>query len=181
MGLNPSCNSVDPKLALPVVGDGPWKRDLAEQIKQELTSALPEDDSLLLLWEEKEEERSIYKEGTEAWKLARSGIHFPGMAKPEDTEQVTLVSMEGTLYGWRFCRAWYYWICSTSSGRFSIPKPEADAFNDEWGTEIRADGYAGGHTPFRDVSTYHVDTSRGLEVLLKLLKDKFGQSAPEEG
>lgn len=172
--VNPSCNipAREKGLAFPVVGDGPWKQDVAAQIMQELEASMPVEDRGLLSWQSETRECEVYKEGSKPWQMARAGIYVPGAAEPEDIETVALTRVRAVLYGWKFTRAWYYWVCSAVDPGAVIPKAEADAFNKQWREEVRADGYAGGHEPFGDVCTYHVDTMRGLAALVGWLRQR---------
>jgi hypothetical protein len=174
--VNPSCNipAREKGLAFPVVGDGPWKENVAKAIMDELVAARPPEDHDLIVWQNETQTCEVYKEGSKPWQMARMGIHVPGTATPEDIETVTLTRVCTQLYGWRFSRAWYYWICSATDATRVIPKAEADEFNEQWREEVRADGFGGGHDPFGDVRTYHVDTMRGLAALVTRLRQKFG-------
>jgi hypothetical protein len=159
MGLNPSCNNVQGK-GLPVLGDPPFSAEAAETAKTELSMAIQD-----ALFDVKEETRRVFKKGSKGDRMGRMGISAPYDGMNDDIEEVTLYRIEARALGWRFYRAWYYWSCSTDQR--PIPEVAARAMNDEWGQQIRVDGFAGGTSVDGPVSSYHVDTLAGLLRLVK--------------
>lgn len=162
MGLNPSCNNVVGN-ALPVLGDPPFPLDLAARAKEELLRVLPE-----AVFEDKVETREVYRKGTRAHQMASAGMHFPGMAGPDDIETIEVQAVRATALGWTFQRAWYYWICTTADR--PIPRAEASRLNETWRKQVRVDGFAGGRDVRADVQGYHVDTADGLAALVAAIR-----------
>jgi len=60
-------------------------------------------------YQEGEEEREVWKPGTEAYRLAKSGVHFSNMGGPEDIITVRVSKVRGKLGKFQFTRCWYYW------------------------------------------------------------------------
>jgi hypothetical protein len=166
MALNPS-NRLDVGFkGYPTRGDPPFIEKCKDQATAELRDAgLPRGSETLTLCE-----REVYKQDSDAHKMASAGIHMPGMATPDDMEWVWLYSVEAKAYGYKFDRAWYYWIVRTKSKEHYIPQSAAEEFNEKFGKEVRVDGFAGGQDVRGDVSGYHVDTVRGLAALVEMLK-----------
>ena len=76
----------------------------------------------------------------------------------------------GTLAGWSFKRAWYYWVASGPG----IPPEKAEEFHQKWGKEVRVEGHCGCPSPLDycegfAVGSYHIDTQRGLNAFAQLL------------
>ncbi len=72
-----------------------------------------------------------------------------------------------------FTRAWYYWVVHLTS---PLPYDTANPLNDIAGAEIRAEGFAGGTSIDKDgCDSYHVDSQNGLNTLVKVLKNYFGE------
>ncbi len=170
MGLNPS-NRLDKGLkGFPTLGDGPFPAECRDVALKELQAAeFPRGSATLTMCE-----REVYKEGSKPHQMASSGIHMPGMATPEDIEWVMLYDVNAKLYGWKFRRAWYYWVASTREySEYAIPEDVATEFNQEFRLETRVEGCAGGQDVRQKVDLYHVDTPRGLAALMKLLKKQY--------
>lgn len=76
------------------------------------------------------------------------------------------IPIQGELCGWKFRRAWNYWI-ATSPKNLKISTHKLIDFDLVWGAEVRAHGYAGGGAlTTRDyVETFHIDSQAGLVAL----------------
>ena len=164
MSLNPSCNSN--KFNFKRLGDPPFSEDGKDCAINELKIAGFPRGSYELTSKEVE----VYKKDSEAHKLAQMGIHIPSVDKKSETEWVTLYSIKANIHGWKFRRAWYYWVAE--GDEFEIPKDAAEDFNaiEENKNEVRVDGYAGGKSVNGPVSFYHIDTQRGLNEFIKFLE-----------
>jgi hypothetical protein len=114
-------------------------------------------------------EVQAWKEGTDAWKAARSGIHFSGMGTDEDKEWVEVYEVDAELHGWKFSREWYYWTAKASGGE-PVPLEEAARLDEKLGGVLRVDGYAGGKRPQGPVSVYHIDRPDALAALVESIK-----------
>lgn len=80
-------------------------------------------------------------------------------------------SVVGTLHGWTFKRAWYYW---TAEGP-GIEVEAAEALHAAHGQDVRVAGHAGCPSPrewFHGLACghYHVDSPEGLRALADTLK-----------
>jgi hypothetical protein len=78
----------------------------------------------------------------------------------------------GSLHGWGFQRAWYYWICDGPG----IPLDAAMKLYAEYGKEVRVAGDCTGPSPLKQykglgTGSYHVDTLRGLKALANTIND----------
>lgn len=75
----------------------------------------------------------------------------------------------GTLHGWTFERAWYYWVARGPG----LPLEYAIPLYKEFGQDVRVDGHCGGVWPTWSgeivVGMYHVDTQQGLDALAKVI------------
>lgn len=173
MGLNPSCNLDKGLKGFPNLGDPPFpseRKDIA--LAELLEAGLPRGSSSFTT-----KEIEIYKPDSEAGKLARSGISFPGACARSETMWITVHGVEAAAFGWKFRRAWYYWVVSTE--RHPVPLALATKLNDQHGAYVRTDGYAGGKIPKGDVDSYHVDTPAGLKVLVEVLKQEHDRREAE--
>jgi hypothetical protein len=77
----------------------------------------------------------------------------------------------GGLCGWKFERAWYYWV-ATGPG---IPADKAEEFHAQWGKSCRVNGDCGCPSPLEvfhgfGVGCYHIDTQEGLVAFAQLLR-----------
>lgn len=73
-----------------------------------------------------------------------------------------------------FYRCWYYWGVSLSK---ALPYEPAKQLNDQWGSQVRIDGYSGGKDPSPGgVYSYNVDTQEGLNALVAVLNTTFGMT-----
>lgn len=81
-------------------------------------------------------------------------------------------SVRGTLHGWLFERAWYYWVARGPG----VPPQFADKLHESHGKSVRVDGHCGCPSPLEwckgfAVSQYHVDTPDGLAALAETLRE----------
>ena len=80
-------------------------------------------------------------------------------------------SVRGSLHGWKFERAWYYWMAKGPG----IEVAAAEALHASHGREVRVDGHCGCPSPkewFKGLAVghYHVDTLEGLKALADTVK-----------
>lgn len=80
----------------------------------------------------------------------------------------------GTLCGWSFRRAWYYWVAEGPG----VPADKAQAFHETWGQQVRVDGHCGCPSPLEwhhgfAVGMYHIDTQEGLNAFAGLLRSIY--------
>jgi len=78
----------------------------------------------------------------------------------------------GSLHGWTFERAWYYWVCKGPG----IEVEAAERLHKAIGQEVRVDGHCGCPSPrewFHGLACghYHVDTPAGLKALADTIKE----------
>ena len=86
-------------------------------------------------------------------------------------------SVIGTLHGWTFKRAWYYWACEGPG----IEANAADDLQERYGKVVRANGDCGCRGPrfwFKGLAcgSYHVDSPEGLKALADTIKRLVGDS-----
>ena len=86
-------------------------------------------------------------------------------------------SVMGTLHGWKFERAWYYWMCKGPG----IEAVEADRLQAEHGKTLRASGDCGCRGPqfwYNGLACghYHSDDSDGLKALADTIKKLVAKS-----
>jgi hypothetical protein len=79
--------------------------------------------------------------------------------------------------GWKFERAWYYWVC-TGPG---IPLKEAELLHAKFGKDVRVDGDCSCPSPrerFKGLAcgSYHVDSQAGLNALAATIKGLVEQA-----
>lgn len=95
-----------PKIGFVVIGDPPFGEDGKNIAMQELKDAgFPRGSATLTLVE-----REVYREDSQAHQLSQMGITCPDVCRASATEWVWLYKVEAALYGWRFYRAWYYYL-----------------------------------------------------------------------
>ena len=83
----------------------------------------------------------------------------------------------GSLYGWSFSRAWYYWVAKGPG----IPPAYADVLHKHYGEEVRVDGDCTCPSPkemFKGfaVGHYHVDTQIGLKALADVIRKVIAEA-----
>ena len=86
----------------------------------------------------------------------------------------------GTLHGWTFQRAWYYWVCKGPG----IEVAAAERLHATHGKTVRVEGHCGCPSPreaFHGLACglYHVDDAPGLKALADTIKNLV-RSAPHE-
>lgn len=77
----------------------------------------------------------------------------------------------GTLHGWEFRRAWYYWMVNGPG----IPIQYAMPLHEQHGKSVRVDGNCGCPSPLEHcngfpVNSYHVDNQEGLNALAEVIR-----------
>ncbi len=165
MALNPSCNNVK-GTPFPVLGDSPFPLELAETARAEIRSVV--EPGRLTFDDENVQTRTVFRRGTQGDEMGRAGIHAPYEGMENDTEVVELVRVTARAYGWKFHRAWYYWICLTDGP--PLTEKVARELNDEWREQVRVEGFGGGCDVTGPVRAYHVDTLDGLMKLMVVIK-----------
>lgn len=103
--------------------------------------------------------------------LESAGIEVHNMEFLRRSSGEVKTAVRGSLYGWGFERAWYYWICSGPG----INIEDAEKLHSTHGKEVRVDGHCGAPSPrewFKGfaVGHYHVDTPAGLKALADTIK-----------
>ena len=89
----------------------------------------------------------------------------------------------GSLAGWTFTRAWYYWMASGPR----IPVDVAQVFWGRHGGSARAGGDGGWRMPtnggYPGTGSYHIDTPAGLAAFAELIRSlpQPGQAEPAPG
>lgn len=109
----------------------------------------------------------MFKKGAKAH--ASVGVYVPSEIGPDATEVISVYTVLGRAYGWKFRRAWYYWVCTTNN--WPVPEDTARSFNETWGKQVRVEGFAGDQDVSGPVDSYHVDTVEGLNALAKMLTE----------
>ncbi len=104
--------------------------------------------------------------------LTAAGIPASGPAEFLRRNKEVPAAYLGELCGWRFDRAWYYWIAKGPG----IPCDRAmELWRSPDGKAVRVDGHCAAPSPEEwfhgfAVGHYHVDTAEGLAALASLLK-----------
>src|SRR5271157_2299862 len=79
------------------------------------------------------------------------------------------------LDGWKFERAWYYWVASTQGG--GLPFAQATVLHEVHGRSVRVNGHCKCPSPEeqngkdRPVTHYHVDNQAGLNALAQAIRE----------
>lgn len=110
--------------------------------------------------------------------LKEAGIEtfrMPEFTRAQHPEMRTVVV--GSLHGWSFRRAWYYWIASGPG----IEVETAERLHATHGKEVRVDGHCGCPSPrewFKGLACghYHVDTQEGLNALALTIRELVERS-----
>ena len=175
MGMNPSNNLDEGLVGFPNLGDPPFCDTRKNTALIELLDAgLPRGCSVFTT-----QEKEVYKPGTKADQMSRAGIWMPGMEQESETMWIEVHKVSAQMYGWKFYRNWYYWVCAVVENEAVVPEATARVLNLDHYRDVRVDGYAGGKEPDGDVSCYHVDTPLGLKVLVGLLKRTYEEHEAE--
>ncbi len=89
-------------------------------------------------------------------------------------------SVMGTLHGWTFKRAWYYW-CASGPG---IDVHTAERLHATHGKDVRVDGHCGCPSPREwyhglACGSYHVDSPEGLKALADTIRGLVNSKKPD--
>ena len=103
--------------------------------------------------------------------LITAGIPYEEMEFFRTTSGEVPSALIGLLDGWRFRRAWYYWVAEAHDTLLLFEF--ADPLHQKFGQEVRVAGHCGCPSPrewYKEdwqlgVSLYHVDTQEGLNAL----------------
>lgn len=102
--------------------------------------------------------------------LCAAGIPLFESELLRDGQAEVNTSVQGSLFGWGFRRAWYYWAAKGPG----IPPNYAWELHKSHGREVRINGHCGcpdpGYMKGFAVGTYHIDTQRGLQAMADMLK-----------
>jgi hypothetical protein len=121
-----------------------------------------------------------------AAELTAAGIPYEKYDFLRESNSEVKSGVIGTLYGWTFTRAWYYWVCKGPG----IEVEAAERLHAKYGETVRVDGHCGCPSPrerFRGLACgfYHVDDAEGLKALAdtikKLVEKKSGSVCPDCG
>lgn len=124
--------------------------------------------------------RARHEYDPETDKILAAELDAAGIThKPEEESTIRLITKRsevetgimGFWNGWKFERAWTYWVC-TGPG---IPLKEAELLHAKFGKVVRVDGHCGCPSPrewFHGLGCghYHVDTQEGLNALAATIK-----------
>ena len=96
-----------------------------------------------------------------------------------ETSGEVKTSVRGTLHGWKFERAWYYWMAEGPG----IDVETAEKLHATHGKEVRVAGHCGCPSPrewYKGLAcgSYHVDTQEGLNALAATIKGLVENSTP---
>ncbi len=88
-----------------------------------------------------------------------------------ETSGEVKTSVRGSLHGWTFERAWYYWVAKGPG----IEVAAAEKLHASHGKDVRVAGHCGCPGPlewYKGLAwgSYHVDTSEGLKALVDTIK-----------
>lgn len=116
------------------------------------------------------------KDNEIAAELEAAGIEVNKYEIFRDRGEVKTAVM-GSLHGWGFTRAWYYWIADGPG----IPPVYANELHEKHGNDVRVDGHCGCPSPkewFKGfaVGRYHVDTQEGLNALADTIRRVVAES-----
>jgi len=83
----------------------------------------------------------------------------------------------GTLYGWKFTRAWLYWCAEGPGLDFDL----ATQLHETHGREVRVAGHCGCPSPLEwykgmAVPNYHIDSPEGLKALADAIRGQVARS-----
>lgn len=97
-----------------------------------------------------------------------------------ETSGEVKTSVRGTLHGWTFERAWYYWICKGPG----IEVEAAEKLHAAHGRSVRVAGHCGCPSPtewFKGLACgfYHVDDAAGLKALADTIKILVARATKE--
>lgn len=106
--------------------------------------------------------------------LKAAGIEIETCEMLRSTSGEPYTAIFGSLHGWGFRRAWYYWVAKGPG----IPPDEAMELHVEHGTSVRVEGNCTCPSPLEyrhgfAIGLYHVDNPEGLAALALLIRDIF--------
>ncbi len=106
-----------------------------------------------------------------AAELEGAGIKAKRMEVFKNRGREVNTSVIGTLHGWSFERAWYYWVAKGPG----IPPADAEELHERHGKEIRVNGHCGCPSPKEQfggfaVGHYHIDSQEGLNALAATIR-----------
>lgn len=106
-----------------------------------------------------------------AEELEAAGIEVVRMAWLREHSGEVKTSVRGSLHGWSFERAWYYWVCQGPG----IEVEAAERLHTRHGKTVRVDGDCGCPSPrerFKGLACgrYHVDDEDGLKALADTIR-----------
>jgi len=154
----------------PTLGDPPFPTECKDKALKELVDVgIPRGCT-----EFTTKEIEVFEPGSEMVKFGRIGIYTPHVVAQSKTVWKEVHKVKAYAFKWNFYRAWYYWVCFANPnwGDAVIPEEIARELNGSFGKEIRVEGFAGGQDVHGPVTSYHVDTPRGLAVLVSMLKHR---------
>ena len=104
--------------------------------------------------------------------LELAGIEYYKLPIPCSGEVSTRIIGEITGSGWRFSRAWTYWVAEGPG----IPPYDAEKLHKKYGKVVRVAGHCGSPSPIEwyggfGCGSYHVDTLGGLKALADTIKE----------
>jgi hypothetical protein len=104
-----------------------------------------------------------------ARELEEAGIYL----KKEDHKGEVPYHIVGELKGFKFHRAWYYWVVHGSVPAHVAWKMYENPIGRR---DVRVDGYAGNTEPdinrLQPTNNYHIDSQEGLNYFVKTLKEE---------
>ena len=150
----------------PVLGDPPFREESRDEALAELLAAGISSECKVI----KSREVEVLVRGSDAERMASAGIYVSSLVAAAPKERVTLYEVGAKAFGWKFHRAWYYWVADVADGK-PIPRNQAEPLNATFRETVRVDGFAGGQDVRGPVRGYHVDTPEGLAALVALLKE----------
>ena len=103
--------------------------------------------------------------------LEGAGIKVEKFEVFRNKRDEVVTSVKGSLYGWTFERAWYYWRANGPG----IEVEAAEKLHATHGRVVRVAGHCGCPTPkewYKGLAcgNYHVDTQEGLNALANTIK-----------
>lgn len=114
-----------------------------------------------------------------AAELEAAGIEVLRMEVFRQTSGEVKTAVRGSLHGWTFERAWYYWMCRGPG----IEVAAAERLHAAHGQTVRVNGDAGCGSPrewFNGLAcgAYHVDDAEGLKALADTIRALVADPAP---
>jgi hypothetical protein len=115
-----------------------------------------------------------------AAELQAAGIEVVRHSLLRDSSGEVKTEVRGSLHGWQFERAWYYWMCSGPG----IDVTTAERLHAAHGRTVRVDGHGGCPSPrewFKGLAcgSYHVDDAEGLKALADTIRALVAAPSPD--